>query len=163
MKNIVIVLAVAVATLSASSSFARNVWRECGIGGMLFKQTGWAAITSNIIWDWGTTATSSNVSSDDLCEGPKASTAQFINDNYANLEEETATGTGEHTAAMLNNLGCEQEKHNDIISSVRADLQKTVANPEYAEKKQTEKAEQYYTSVISTIENKYAQSCNNIQ
>ena len=37
------------------------VWRDWGIGGMIFSDTSWAAIISNIIWDLGTTATSSNI------------------------------------------------------------------------------------------------------
>ncbi|MFZ4405475.1 MAG: DUF3015 family protein, partial [Pseudobdellovibrionaceae bacterium] len=118
--------------LTANVASARNIWRECGIGGMLFKSTGWAAITSNIIWDLGTTATSSNVSSDDLCEGSSASTASFIHETYANLEEEIAVGQGTHVTAMLNMLGCDSSTHGGIISGLRSDLNSQMSQPEYS-------------------------------
>lgn len=164
MKKVIVILVATIVTLATSSAFARNVWRDCGIGAMLFKNTGWAAITSNIIWDWGTTATSSNVSSSELCEGSgKASTAKFINENFANLEEQTATGSGEHVSSMLNNLGCETQSHGAIIDTVSADLKNTVTTAAYAEKTTTQKAEVYYNTVVQTVDNKFAQSCQNIQ
>lgn len=162
MKKALILFAATIVTFSTTSAFARNIWRECGIGGMIFTKTGWAAITSNIIWDWGTTATSSGVSSENLCEGPKASTAKFINENYANLEEETATGSGEHLSAMLNTMGCDSTVQNDIIANVRTDLQKSLASSEYTEKTETQKAEAYYNSVVQTVETKFAQNCENL-
>ncbi len=38
-----------------------NLWVDCGIGAMIFDNTAWAAATSNIIWDLGITATTSNI------------------------------------------------------------------------------------------------------
>src|SRR5688572_5993856 len=36
-----------------------NPFSDCGIGAALFPKTGWAAVTSNVIWDIGTTALTS--------------------------------------------------------------------------------------------------------
>lgn len=152
MKRTIQTLAIIMITLGASSAFARNVWRECGIGGMIFRGTGWAAITSNIIWDLGTTATSSNVSSDDLCEGKGASTAKFIFENYASLEEQTAAGQGEHLSAMLNNLNCEAGSQAAIITSVRTDMAAAISSASFAQKTQSQKAEGYYNSVIKNAQ-----------
>ena len=38
------------------NSFAANPYTDCGIGAALFPNTNWAAVTSNVIWDAGTTA-----------------------------------------------------------------------------------------------------------
>lgn len=135
--------------LTANVASARNIWRECGIGGMLFKKTGWAAITSNIIWDLGTTATSSNASSDDLCEGPTASTASFVNETYANLEEEIAVGQGTHLTAMLNMLGCDSTSHTGIISGIRADLSSQMSQVEYTLHSKSQNAENLFNATMS--------------
>lgn len=126
---------------------ARNVWRECGIGGMLFTKTGWAAIVSNVIWDFGSTATSSNVSSDELCEGPKASTAKFIHETYTNLEEEIAVGKGKHLTAMLNMLGCSEQTA--MVKELRSDLSKEMGVSGYSTKTHAQKAEGLFNSAVS--------------
>ncbi|MBI3771765.1 MAG: hypothetical protein HY272_03590 [Gammaproteobacteria bacterium] len=40
----------------------KNPWLDCGIGAMIFTETKWAAVTSNVIWDLGTTAVTSGAS-----------------------------------------------------------------------------------------------------
>ncbi len=146
----------------ASYSEARNVWRDCGIGAMLFKSPdySWAAISSNIIWDLGSTATSSNMSSDDTCAGPKANTARFIQTTYANLEEQTATGSGEHLTAMLNLMGCENSAHNQIIENVRSDLKKSMSKTGFENRSNAEKAESYYNNLMGNIESKFTLQCH---
>lgn len=146
MKKLLLVLV----CLSAFPQFAsaRNVWRECGIGGMIFTKTGWAAVVSNVIWDLGTTATTSNVSSDELCEGTAASlTAKYVNESYALLEEEIAVGEGEHLAAMLDIMGCAQ--HENMIQSLRQDLSQKMAQPNYRTQSHNQKAESFYNNTMS--------------
>jgi hypothetical protein len=139
----------------SSNADARNVWRECGIGGMLFKQTAWAAITSNVIWDLGTTATSSNVSSDELCEGPTASTASFINETYANLEEEIAVGEGQYLAAMVEMMGCDSGAAAQVVKGVRGDFSTRVSQSDYLNSSQSDNAEAFFHSTMA-----HAQSAN---
>lgn len=145
MKKLLLVLV----CLSAFPQFAsaRNIWRECGIGGMIFTKTGWAAITSNIIWDLGTTATTSQVSSDDLCEGSAASlTAKYVNESYAILEEEIAIGEGEHLTAMLDIMGCAQ--HENMIQNLRQNLSQKMVQPSYRAQSHNQKAESFYNNTV---------------
>ncbi|OFZ28295.1 MAG: hypothetical protein A2622_04125 [Bdellovibrionales bacterium RIFCSPHIGHO2_01_FULL_40_29] len=145
--------------LMAESAFAvKNLWRQCGIGGMIFRETGWAAITSNIIWDLGTTATTSEISSDGLCEGKAANTAEFINTTYANLEEETAVGSGPHLETMLDIVGCDQAVRPVIIESLRNNLKSEISTVEYSKKSKSEKAESYYNGFMNNIAN-HAKAC----
>ncbi len=141
-----IILVAAVLALPQVAS-AKNIWRECGIGGMLFQKTGWAAITSNIIWDLGTTATSSNVSSDDLCEGSSASTASFIHETYTNLEEEVAVGEGKHLTAMMSMLGCSDQ--GPVVDGIRDDLGQMMGRSDYSSLTRLQKAETFYNSAVS--------------
>ena len=129
-----------------------NPWKQCGIGAMIFDDNGVAAAISNIIWDLGTTAVSSNISSQDSCVGVKVTAAQFINDSIVNIEEETVIGGGEHLTAMLNLMGCEASVHQAVIDDVRADLDLSHATS-------AAKAEAYYLQLDNAVNSKFAAQC----
>lgn len=139
-----------------------NPWTDCGIGAMLFDETKWAAVTSNIIWDYGLTATTSAVSSKHTCEGKKVVAAFFINQTYANIEEETANGSGKHITAMLNILGCNSASQADIIASIRSDFSKSAMTASYAEKSKSAKAQDYYFILDDKVSGQYVQQCRAI-
>lgn len=153
-KKFCLVAALVLSGFFAETAAARNVWRECGIGGMIFRETGWAAIVSNVIWDLGTTATTSNISSDDLCEGKGASTARFIHESYAMIEEETAVGSGQHLTAMLELAGCDSNAHASIIKAMRSDLQGRMSTPAYTSETKLQKAEGYYNGLMNNVAGK---------
>lgn len=136
-----------------------NPWVDCGLGAMIFDETAWAAVTSNIIWDLGTTAVISNVSSQNTCESKKAKTALYIGVNYANLTEETAKGDGMHLRAMLDVMGCETASHGAIIGSVRSEFAQYLRSPGYVEKTSAAKAEDFYNIVQGAISGQYGQQC----
>jgi hypothetical protein len=136
-----------------------NPWTDCGIGAMLFDETKWAAVISNVIWDYGLTATTSAVSSKHTCEGKKVVAALFINETYENLAEETATGSGSHVDAVLNILGCSNAAQPAILASVRSDFSNHVLSASYAEQSASEKAQAYYFLLEKTIAAQYASQC----
>lgn len=147
------VLTLSLATTPAAQAQQKvNPWKQCGIGAMIFDDNGTAAALSNIIWDLGTTAVTSNVSSQDTCEGIKVAAAEFINSTITNIEEETVAGEGEHLTAMLNLMGCEVTAHQAIIQDVRADFSVNAAD-------KAGKAEAYYQQLDSTINTKFAAQC----
>ena len=76
-----------------------NPWQQCGIGAMIFPDNGAAAAVSNIIWDLGTTAVSTKISSQESCAGANVKTAMFIQQTFPVLEQEIAQGEGEYVAA----------------------------------------------------------------
>ena len=137
-----------------------NPWTDCGIGAMLFDETKWAAVTSNIIWDWGLTATTSAVSSKHTCEGKQVVAALFINNTYANLEEQTASGNGKHLTALLDILGCDGSAQTNIIQAVRNDFAEAVTDVNYATLSRSEKAQQYYFIVDKQVSSEFASQCN---
>ena len=142
---------------STSIAAGKNVWRDCGIGALIFSETKWAAVTSNIIWDLGITGSSSTSSSPGQCSG--ASTGEFIYKNYALLEEQAAIGEGTHLIAMLNMFGCEDSIHQNLIQDLRSDFSNSLSSPEYSKQNQMEKAENLYNKVVNQAEGKYRSSC----
>lgn len=159
-RTIALVSSLFVAAPAVSMASDLNPWTKCGIGAMLFDETPWAAASSNIIWDLGTTAVTSAGTSENTCDGKDVQAAIFIQETYANLEEETAKGNGQHLTAMLNIMGCDTAVHSDIIQSVRSDFASTVNNAGYGEKSVQDKAESYYTVVKSKVDAKFSHQCN---
>lgn len=155
-------LATTVLSLSASSTVAANEtgsgpnpFSDCGIGAALFKDTAWAAVTSNIIWDVGTTAVTSATASPETCNKQKVDTAQFILNSYDNLVEESAQGEGTHLTAMMNILGCEASVQEPVKSAIRAGAASSISSQSYNEKSDVEKASDLYNVVQSA-----SQSCS---
>ncbi|MDH5518013.1 MAG: DUF3015 domain-containing protein [Gammaproteobacteria bacterium] len=154
-----IVALLAFALVFPATGSAKDAYKECGIGAMIFDDNPTGAIISNIIWDLGTTALTSAAASEDSCKGKGAATAAYIMNTYANLEEETAKGEGKHITAMLNIMGCESASHTDIIGSIRGDVSKSMSNPANAEKSTTMRAKEYHEVVRNKVSTEYAAQC----
>lgn len=146
-------LLVALMTFLTTPVFAaKNAWTQCGIGAMIFPRTGWAAVTSNIIWDFGITGITSSSSSESQCAGRASTAAKFIHQNYAVLEEETAMGEGAHLVTVLNILDCKKASHGKIIESVRSNFAQ-----EMSVGKATDEA--YFNNLMNVIESGYPNLC----
>lgn len=162
MMKLVCTLSLFALLLIPNASFAsgKNAWTQCGIGGMIFSKTGWAAALSNVVWDLGTTATTSSSSTPSQCSGSGASVGVLIYENYANVEEETAVGQGEHLNAMLNLLECDSSIQAELIEDVRTDFLKDVKDSSYSKKSTLEKTEVLYNNVMNKAGKKYAKYCS---
>ena len=126
---------------------------------MIFPRTPAGAVISNVIWDLGTTAITSQASSPDTCEGETVKTALFIQESYPFLEEQTATGTGPHLHAMLDLLGCEKSSHEQIIGTIRADFRRSLAGEGASATTRTEQAQHYYNIVTRRVSTDFYQRC----
>lgn len=136
-----------------------NPFRDCGIGGALFPDTHWAAITSNVIWDVGTTAITSATLSPSTCNGSSAKAAKLINDAYDSVIEDTARGRGEYVAALLEIYGCDNSAQPEIIDAIRLSVTGLITADGYSALSQIEKAENYYKAVDSKIRGDFVSSC----
>lgn len=155
-----LLMAVTIVPSAAFAGGSKNAYTQCGIGALIFQKTGWAAAISNIIWDWGTTATTSSSSSPSQCNGKGSSVGKLIYENYANVEEETAAGQGEHLTAMLSILECDSAVHSAIISDLRSDFIKSVNNSTYSTKSTLDKTESFFNNVMDKASHKYAGHCS---
>lgn len=153
-------LALPAASNAEESGQKLNPWTDCGIGAMVFSDIKPAAAISNVIWDLGTTAVTSAGASENTCSGKREVTAaRFINNSYANLEEETIKGDGQHLHAMLDIVGCESAAHQQIIGAVRAEFSNTLKSDAYLESSTQDKAQSYYSIVYDKVAGDYANSC----
>jgi hypothetical protein len=159
-RNIAVLVLLAALSVTAQAQDKKkkelNPWIDCGIGAMIFTETGWAAVISNIIWDLGTTAVTSDQSSQHTCNSKKAQTALYIGVNYASLAEETVKGDGKHLHAMLDLMGCSAAR-DSIITDTRAQFGEYLGRDDYGQKSDSVKAEDFYNIVMSSAS---AQKCS---
>jgi Protein of unknown function (DUF3015) len=140
---------------SAAPGSGPNPFTDCGIGAALFPDVHWAAISSNVIWDVGTTAVTSATASPQTCSGKKVAAALFIRDTYERLAEETAQGQGEHLSTALSLLACDGPGQVAAVAATREALGTLVAQPAYATLTRLDKAAQYYGVMHTAV----AQAC----
>lgn len=136
-----------------------NPFTDCGIGAALFPDTHWAAVTSNAIWDLGTTAIASATASPETCSGAKVEAAMFIKETYPNLIEETAAGQGEHLSAVMQILGCSADSHDAITESVRGEMSIKVNSDAYSSMDQLQKSADFYTVINKVVQQAHSDSC----
>ena len=137
-----------IAALFAGNAMAQddiNPWKHCGIGAMIFDDNGTAAAISNVIWDLGTTAISTKISSAESCNGKRATAALFIQNNFNQIVEETSQGAGEHLSAMLEILEVEAQQQDAVINNVRTNVANAMASENALN------AEFYYNAVVAAI------------
>lgn len=128
-----------------------NPYSDCGIGAALFPKQKVLAVTSNVIWDIGTTALTSATASPETCSGKNVTAAKFILNSYDSLAEETARGQGEHLDTLLSILEVEKSNQAAVIASIRAQMAQKVASASYKSATKTEKSSQYYDSVVAAL------------
>ena len=149
---VLVLVMVALPQQSRAEGVSRNfgqIYTECGIGAMLFQHKKWAGLAaiSNIIWDWGTTASSSALTTPDSCMGGKEEQmAAFIYHSFDSLEHDLAKGYGDHLDTLMVLAGKNQTDVK-FVESVRQDLASLVAEPTYTTKTRYQKAEALFNIV----------------
>lgn len=128
-----------------------NPFSDCGIGAALFPRHRVPAVTSNVIWDIGTTAVTSATASPETCSGREVQAAAFILDSYDQLAEETARGAGEHITALLNLMGVAEQDRVAVIGNVRASMVQRLADRGYASAEKVQKSSAFYDSLVAAI------------
>ncbi len=140
-----------VSAADATPGSGPNPYAECGIGAALFKETNWAAVTSNIIWDLGTTAITSATASPQTCSGKKVAAAKFIIDTYTRLVEEAAAGRGENLSAALDIFECGVPARGQAIQQIRRDMGQVVTRADYPSAGVEERAAALYNVMDAAV------------
>lgn len=161
----------AVAALSALLPFSANAggmkpenpWTDCGIGALVFPKEKHevAAAISNIIWDLGTTAVTSAVSTPHTCNAQKLKTATLIGETLPELEKDLASGNGEYVVALGDAVGCDAAVRGDIVAKTRESYAERVSGAEYSKQSRAERAEALYDSVKKAVEST-PEGCENV-
>lgn len=117
-----------------------DIYTECGLGAIIAPNNDAVAAITNVTWDLGTTAVSTNISSPESCNGGKAKTAAFIGKSYDDLELDIASGEGKYLDTLATMIT------KDMVD-IRAEFSELVASNEYAKMSKVEKVEKLYNIV----------------
>lgn len=124
---------------------------ECGIGAAIFPNTSWAAAVSNVIWDLGSTALSSALSSPEQCNPKKVRTAKLILETLPQLEQDVAMGEGKYLSAMMATAGCDAADQSKVAAHIRGSYGEALANDGYATQSRTDRANAFYQQAKSAL------------
>lgn len=120
-----------------------NPYTECGIGAAIFKDVSWAAATSNVIWDLGSTALTSAISSPEMCNPKKVQTARLVIETLPELEKDLAMGDGEYVVALAETMGCAAQK-DAIVADMRDSYAGVVSHVSYSNNEKADRAVNMY-------------------
>lgn len=129
-----------------------QIYEECGLGGMIAPTSPGAAAVTNVTWDSGTTAISSNISCPGTCAGGKERVAAFLYESYESLEKDLASGSGAHLDALMALLGYDAKAEAGFVEVLRNDFAKVVADPTYTDRSRFEKAEALYSLIYKHVD-----------
>jgi hypothetical protein len=149
-KKILILPVLMMFAFNANNVNAANPYVDCGIGAALFPDTDWAAVTSNVIWDAGTTALISATASEDTCSGGAVETAQLIHDKYELIETDVLLGTGENLIALTTSMECESSPA--LTASIRKDVRNVLSDANYSKNTRIEKSINFYEALQTNAE-----------
>ena len=140
----------AVMLSTAQNSEAREfaeIYTECGLGALIAPRHEAVAAVTNVTWDLGTTAISSNISSEDTCAGGKAKVAAFINDSYENIEKDLASGEGKYLNTLASIAKEQSESKENFITNLRKDFSSIVASADYDNLTKYQKSQKLYNAI----------------
>ena len=121
---------------------AEQIYKECGIGGVLLGNVSpIGAVISNVTWDLGTTALSSNVSSADTCIQSEVKTAAFIHNSYDSIIIDIAKGSGRYLETLANISG-------KSAANIRITVNELIGAGDYSLQTQTQRSVNLYNSII---------------
>lgn len=128
--------------LAQSTRTAEQIYQECGIGGMLFGDSNpLGAVISNVTWDLGTTAMSSNISSEGNCVAPEVENMAFIHNSYNAIVADSAKGNGKYLQSLA-------KISNKTTEDIRVTIKSLVAVSGYTAQTQAQKANNLYDAIM---------------
>ena len=170
MKSKLLIVAFFVAAMSLSGlAEAREfgqIYTDCGLGALIGSSvsdqgTGdILAIITNITWDLGTTASSSNSMSPDTCARNKGRAAMFIFERYDSVAANLAKGSGTHIATLLQVSGCDAAIWDSATSDLRKELSTLTSQGDYSTLSRYDRADRFFDAYINTLETNYPGKCN---
>ncbi|MCK9175341.1 MAG: DUF3015 domain-containing protein [Desulforhopalus sp.] len=145
---ICLVLSLMIAPSAMAREFA-DIYTDCGLGAMIAPHNSVVAAVTNVTWDLGTTAISSNISSPDSCHGGQAKSAAFIHDSYESLEKDIARGHGEYLDTLMTLTNVSKESQEKAVNNLRNNFASSVANQDYTNQTKFQKSENLYNLLYS--------------
>jgi hypothetical protein len=159
MKLISLVAVVAISATFTSNLYAAdkavgsgpNPYSDCGIGAALFTENKTLAVTSNVIWDIGTTAVTSATASPETCNGKKVAVATFILESYDQLTEDTARGEGEHLTTLLQLMEVQPQQQAVVVANIRSQMARQLTSADYLTADKVAKSTILFNSAMAAM------------
>lgn len=165
MKKILSLVSAFVLATCSLSSFAEGrtaeeIYKQCGLGGALFGSSSpLLAMISNITWDLGTTAASSEMSDACSVDSAEVAAAIYIHEAYDLVETDISKGSGEYLDALTSVLSCETKSVDQLIGEIRADFADVIDASDYAGLEKSAKANALYEVVKPHLNSAASASC----
>jgi len=138
-------------SMSVQAREFADIYTECGLGALIAPNNSAVAAVTNVTWDLGTTAVTSNASSPDTCNGGKEKTAAFIYKSYENLETDIARGDGKYLDHLISLLGEDTGSREALIRSIRTEFGNLASNRQFNEMSRFEKSQTLFDIVTAHI------------
>lgn len=122
----------------------QGIYEECGLGGMLFPSWPVGASVSNFTWDFGSTASTSGLTTPDACKGGKARMAAYIYESYDSIEQDLAKGDGKYLDMLALLSETPSADKDAFIHQVRAKFREAVEKENYSSLSRLDKAKLVY-------------------
>jgi hypothetical protein len=150
------VILAASAALMATNAMASDrefadIYTDCGLGALIAPRNDAVAAVTNVTWDSGTTAITSDASSPESCKGGKQAAAAFILEAYPSLEQDLARGDGRYLVTLLQIAGCGAQSQPALTSALRANFAPVAAEAGYTARDRYTHAERLYGILNATI------------
>ena len=135
-----------------SAASSASYLKECGTGHVLAGDAmgGYAAVTLNLSSSTSDASTS-RLSTPELCGKSLWAAARFIDTNLPLIEQDTAMGGGEHLVAMLDILGCDESARASVVEGIRNDFTQSVSGSEYDKLSHQQKVENYFNIMSNQV------------
>lgn len=154
MKKISMVMLLAgVMVATAPSIYAeetkdlKGIYEECGIGALLFPRWPIGASVSNFTWDYGSTASTSGLTTPDACKGGQAELAAYIYKSYDSIEKDLAKGDGKYLDMLTVLAEKTAEEKDAFIQDVRTQFREIVERDDYSSLTRLDKAKLVFAMV----------------
>lgn len=144
-------VSVAPNSYAGESKDLQGIYEECGLGGLLFPKWPIGASVSNFTWDFGTTASTSGLTTPDACKGGKAQMAAYIYKSYDSIEQDLAKGDGKYLDMLATLSEKPIENKEAFILAIRTKFRDIVARQDYSSMSRLEKAKLVYAIVQESV------------
>ncbi len=165
MKKTLLAAATLSATVLAGSAFAQSkeigdIYKDCGLGGAIFPDATdpLGPVIVNILVSSPTVLTQ-GLLIPESCSGGAGMSARMMHAAYPQFEMEVAVGEGEYLAALMDVMECDASVRPALIEDMRDNLSATVTDVSYAGMADSDKAEEMYVDMYTTVSTKYAGQC----
>ncbi len=144
----------------ASDRTIEQVYKECGIGGLLFgKNSPTLAFISNVTWDLGTTAATSDATNG-CAVNSHTTAAVLIHETYESLEQDIAIGSGEYFNALTSLMDCSSKNSKQVNAEIRNEFSEIIDSNDYQVISELERSDRFYQAVLPLLAKEKVNACS---